>query len=66
MSAAPNRDKNVPCCGPSVHGERPIPGEGVAGRAGNGIPSYNGADSVSECNGAAGHSTHHCLFRPRK
>ena len=35
------RNEDVPCRGPSVHSERPIPGKGVAGRTGNGIPSYN-------------------------
>jgi len=45
----------VPCRRPSVHSERPIPGKGVAGRAGDGIPSYDGTAPVSEREGAVGH-----------
>ncbi len=56
-----HRDENIPCCGPSVHSERSIPGEGVAGRAGDGIPSYDGTASVLECEGGVGHSVHHCF-----
>jgi hypothetical protein len=55
------RDKNVPCRGPSLHSEGPIPGEGAAGRAGDGIPSYDGVASVPEHEGAVGHSACHCF-----
>ena len=54
-------NKDVPCRGPSVHSKRPIPGKGVARGAGDGIPSYNGSASVSECEGTAGHSASHCF-----
>jgi hypothetical protein len=56
-----HRDKDIPCRGPSVRSERSIPGKGVAKRAGDGIPLYNGAASVLECKGAAGHSASHCF-----